>query len=98
MQERRGRRRSQSSHQATIAWGTASSLNCVVRDFSTKGARLELSLPVSVPDTFKLIVDGEELALPCQVKWRDDKGKSIGVEFELHKHSRKRPIVSETDG
>jgi hypothetical protein len=83
MKERRGRRRSRSSHQATIAWGAISRLNCVVRDFSAKGARLELSRLVNVPDAFELIVDGEQPALPCRVKWRNDGGKSVGVEFEL---------------
>ena len=57
MRERRGRTRSRSSHQATIAWGTSSRFNCVVRDFSAKGARLELSMPVNVPDAFELIAE-----------------------------------------
>jgi hypothetical protein len=98
MQERRGRRRSRSSHQATIAWGTSSSLKCVVRDFSAKGARLELSLPVNVPDAFELIVDAEQPALPCRVKWRNDRDNSIGVEFELHRHVGAGPVVSEAEG
>jgi len=69
-----------SSHRASITWGVASHVNCVIHNFSAKGARLELPLASSVPDRFDLIVDGEETALPCQVKWRD--GQMIGVEFE----------------
>jgi hypothetical protein len=98
MQERRGRRRSRSSQQATIAWGTISTLKCVVRDFSVKGARLELMLPINVPDAFGLLIDGEPPALPCRVKWREQRGKNIGVEFDLQRHSHGRPIVREVEG
>jgi hypothetical protein len=80
------------AHEATIVWGAVSKVNCVVRNFSAKGARLELPSSTSVPDRFDLIVDRDEDVLPCRVKWRDDGARTIGVEFE-RRHG-KRPVAA----
>jgi hypothetical protein len=82
MKERRRGTRLRSSHSATIAWGAISHVNCVIQNFSAKGARLELPLASKIPDRFDLIVDRDQAVLHCRVMWRDEKDQTIGVEFE----------------
>jgi len=55
-----------------------STINATVRNLSAKGAKLEVSSVVGVPDTFDLVVDGTARQ-PCRVVWRTL--KELGVEF-----------------
>ena len=50
-----------------------------VRDVSETGARLRVENPLTVPDTFELILDLDGLEADCEVTWRKD--KEIGVRF-----------------
>ena len=88
MMERRTGARLTASHQATIAWGAISRINCIIRNFSTRGARLELSLPLNIPDAFDLVIDPDQAVLPCRVKWRSERDQTIGVEFEWGNDTR----------
>jgi len=81
MSERRRRSRSISSQAATITCAGAKRIACVVRNFSSTGARLELAWPSTVPQTFDLVLDEGRPGLACRVKWR--KHHAIGVEFQL---------------
>ena len=81
MGERRRRTRAASTQAAVIACAGAKRINCVVRNFSTTGARLEVALPTSVPETFDLVFDDNRSTLSCRVKWRKD--RDVGVEFQL---------------
>jgi hypothetical protein len=81
MSERRTRTRATSSQAAVIACVGAKRINCLVRNFSSTGACLEVALPTSVPDTFDLVFDDSRSTLPCRVKWR--KERDVGVEFRL---------------
>jgi hypothetical protein len=55
-----------------------STLDCTVRNLSSKGAKLTVSSVVGVPETFDLMLDGHARQ-PCRVKWRSL--KELGVEF-----------------
>lgn len=81
MNERRRRSRAVSSQPATITWSGVRRVHCVVRNFSSTGARLEVALPASLPDIFDLIFDDDSARLPCRVKWRRE--GAVGVEFQL---------------
>ena len=81
MNERRKRSRAASSQSAAIAWAGMRRINCVVRNFSSTGARLEGTLPASLPPTFDLVFDDDRSALACRVKWRRE--RAVGVEFQL---------------
>ena len=81
MGERRKRTRAITSQAAVIACVGAKRINCVVRNFSSTGARLEVALPTSVPDIFDLVFDDSRSTLPCRVKWRRD--RDVGVVFQL---------------
>jgi hypothetical protein len=81
MGERRKRTRAITSQAAVIACVGAKRINCVVRNFSSTGARLEVAVPTSVPDIFDLVFDDSRSTLPCRVKWRRD--RDVGVVFQL---------------
>jgi len=81
MNERRQRSRAMSSQPAAISWAGARRINCVVRNFSSTGARLEGALPAMLPQTFDLVFDDERSKLSCRVKWR--RQDAVGVEFAL---------------
>ena len=55
-----------------------STIDCTVRNLSSKGVKLGVSSVVGVPETFDLILDGHTRQ-PCRVKWR--RLKELGVEF-----------------
>ena len=81
MSERRKRSRTMSSQPAAISWAGMRRINCMVRNFSSTGARLEGTLPASLPQTFDLVFDDDRSALSCRVKWRRE--RAVGVEFQL---------------
>ena len=83
MNERRKRSRAMSSQPAAIARAGMRRVNCVVRNFSSTGARLEGTLPASLPPSFNLVVEDDRSPLACRVKWRRD--RAVGVEFQLHR-------------
>ena len=55
-------------------------IRCTIRNLSATGAALDVATPLSFPDCFKLVLDGESLDQPCHVVWR--KGRRIGVAFD----------------
>lgn len=55
-----------------------STIDCKVRNLSSKGAKLQVSSVVGVPDTFDLLLEGTSRQ-PCRVVWRTL--KELGVEF-----------------
>jgi hypothetical protein len=56
-----------------------STIDCTVRNFSSKGARLEVASVVGIPNTFDLLIAGNSKQ-PCRIAWR--RLKEIGVSFE----------------
>jgi hypothetical protein len=57
-----------------------STIDCKVRNLSSKGAKLLVSSVVGIPATFDLMVDGHSRQ-PCRVVWRTL--KELGVEFRV---------------
>jgi hypothetical protein len=56
-----------------------STIDCVIRNTSEHGARLEVSSPGGIPDTFDLKDKTSGRVRRCRVVWR--KPEAIGVEF-----------------
>ena len=54
-------------------------VDCVIRDISTSGAKLQFPKPALIPDRFALIIPMAGQRVECQARWR--KGNVIGVEF-----------------
>ena len=55
-----------------------STINATVRNLSSKGAKLQVTSVVGIPDTFDLFLDGHNRQ-PCRVVWRTL--KELGVQF-----------------
>jgi hypothetical protein len=59
--------------------GGASSLDCLIRDISATGARLELSGSITLPERFDLYLPHRDETCKVQVQWRRD--DHIGIAF-----------------
>ncbi len=53
-------------------------IDCVVRDYSDTGARLQVESLIGIPDRFDLVRDNFPMRV-CRVIWR--RAPEIGVEF-----------------
>jgi diguanylate cyclase (GGDEF)-like protein len=58
-----------------------SSIDCVVRRISDRGATLELESPLGIPEHFHLSIPGEGVPRPCKRVWQSE--KQLGLEFEI---------------
>jgi hypothetical protein len=56
-----------------------SSVDCIVRDMTEKGARLQVPESVAVPDAFDLHLPNKDEHFRAQAQWR--KGDQLGVSW-----------------
>ncbi len=67
------------SIRASIAFnGGRSKIDCIIRNISVGGAKLEVASVTDIPNTFDLLVPGRP-PHPCRVQWRAM--KELGVSF-----------------
>jgi hypothetical protein len=55
-------------------------IDCTVRNLSTRGACLEVLSSIEVPNAFELILETTRSKYPCRVVWRQP--TRVGVEFQ----------------
>ena len=79
MQERRKSGRSRALKGAKLFFGSSSMIDCVVRNFTNVGARIEIPNTVELPEAFGLTFDGGYSLRPCRIVWRTS--NETGVEF-----------------
>jgi len=77
--EKRTARRHKVLKGGTIAFD-GNGLACTVRNLSTSGAAVELASVVSLPPTFKLVIERDQFIRRCHPVWRND--RRIGVAFD----------------
>jgi hypothetical protein len=78
--ERRASSRQRRLHGGKIVFNNnTSSIDCVVRDLSPTGARLEVASPIGIPDWFDLRINRNGVCYPSKVVWRS--ANQIGVMF-----------------
>jgi hypothetical protein len=77
--ERRKLPRHRTLKAGLIAFNSAATIECRVRNLSEIGACLEVASQVGIPDEFMLVVEHEQLKKKCRVIWR--KPDRLGVEF-----------------
>ena len=65
-----------------------SSMDCIVRDVTEKGARLQVSESVVLPDTFELYLPNKDEHFRAQAQWR--KGDQLGVSWTPEFASRQK--------
>ncbi len=79
MPERRRYHRIRIQKDAKIVVGTYSVLDCVVRDLSSTGARIEIQDTADLPEAVDVTFDGGRTFRPCRLRWRSP--TETGVEF-----------------
>jgi PilZ domain len=78
--DRRASLRQRRLHAAKIVFNNGTStIDCIVRDQSATGARLDVASPIGIPDWFDLQINRSGVRYPSKVAWRS--GKQIGVMF-----------------
>jgi len=81
VEDRRRIVRSRVLKGATILVGSSPVIECIVRDVTNIGARLQIAKVIDVPMVFDLTLDGGRTIRPCKVVWREL--TEAGVEFVL---------------
>lgn len=80
MQERRSAVRQKTFLKGIILFNhRKSSADCVIRDLTDQGARLQFSASVITPDVVELQIPNKDQILQAHVRWR--KGDECGVSF-----------------
>jgi hypothetical protein len=74
---------------------SSSSIDCLVRDMSAKGARLVLSETATLPEKFDLFIPQKERTYRATLCWRRE--DSVGVNFEVANAAEsKEPVPDAT--
>lgn len=66
--------------QGRLAFDGGGAVDCMVRNLSETGARLEVVTPVGLPEIFTLQIPADKFARRCHAVWSHD--KRIGVAFD----------------
>ena len=79
MHDRRDRSRSRIFKSAKLILGTSSVFDCVVRNLTNGGARIEIPNAVDLPEAVDITFDGGRTFRPCRLVWRTL--NETGVQF-----------------
>ena len=79
MAERRKSGRSRVLKSAKLVLDRSAIIDCVVRNLTNKGARLQIANTVDLPRAFEMTFDGGYSIRPCRLVWRTM--TETGVEF-----------------
>jgi hypothetical protein len=77
--ERRKSARSRVLKSAKLVLGQSSIIDCVVRNVTNSGARIQIANTVDLPKDFEMTFDGGHSIRPCRLVWRTV--TETGVEF-----------------
>ena len=69
-------------------------MDCVVRNISMRGARLEVDQTFALPTEFELEIPQRGAVLLCELKWRN--GDKVGVKF-LDRQGPHAPTIEEME-
>jgi hypothetical protein len=84
MDERRSHKRRRTFKGGKMIFNKGLSVrDCIIRDLSDEGARLELTTPVGIPDQFEIIIAPDRVRRFCKTVWRSS--NQIGVLFHARK-------------
>ena len=78
-EERRSSRRALTCLKGRIIFDGGAAVDCLVRDYSPKGARIEVDASCAVPDAFRFYFPLLEKTFSASVRWRRD--NAIGMVF-----------------
>ena len=80
MIERRTAQRHRVLKQGTLAFSGGGSTECVVRNISSNGARVDIASPVGLPESFTLVIAADHFMRHCHAVWSAD--RRIGIAFD----------------
>ena len=80
MIERRTATRQRVLKQGTLAFGGGGGVDCMVRNLSSSGARIEIANPIGLPPSFTLVIKTDQILRRCHSVWSRD--KQVGVAFD----------------
>jgi hypothetical protein len=80
MIEQRAAPRHRVLKHGTLAFGGGGGIDCMVRNISSNGARLDVANPIGVPPSFTLVIVADQFMRRCHAVWSND--KRIGVAFD----------------
>jgi len=80
MIEKRAAPRHRVLKQGMLAFGGGGGIDCMVRNISSTGARLDVASPVGLPPTFTLVIQTDRFLRRCRPVWSND--NHIGVAFD----------------
>ena len=61
-----------------------SSLECIIRDLSSNGARVQMGETFGVPSRFTISISGEDTRIEAAIRWRNS--RYIGLSLLLRSH------------
>lgn len=64
----------------TLAFSGGGGVDCMVRNISPNGARVDIDNPVGLPGSFTLLIGTDHFIRHCHAVWSSD--KRIGVAFD----------------
>ena len=79
LEERRSNRRALTCLKGRIVLDGNQAVECLVRDYSPKGARIEIAVQCDLPDAFRFYFPLLQRTFSASVRWRRD--KAIGLVF-----------------
>jgi hypothetical protein len=80
MIEKRATPRHRVLKHGTLAFGGGGGVDCMVRNISDSGARLDIANPVGLPASFTLVIQTDQFMRRCHPVWSSD--NRIGVVFD----------------
>ena len=87
---RRQRRRRRFRSGSISSRDLAISAECIVKDYHSSGAKLEIEDTSDIPDLFTLVIPEDGTEVECEVVWKSP--KQVGVEFVSSAHVDYRNI------
>jgi hypothetical protein len=80
MIEKRTAARHRVLKHGTLAFDGGGGIDCMVRNISSSGARLDVANPVGLPQSFTLVIKTDQFMRHCHPVWSND--TRIGVAFD----------------
>ncbi|MGZ5876386.1 MAG: PilZ domain-containing protein [Bradyrhizobium sp.] len=66
--------------RGSLAFNGGGAMDCIVRNLSQTGARIEIASPVGVPEVFTLVIESDHFKRRCHAIWSSE--RRIGVAFD----------------
>jgi predicted ABC-class ATPase len=64
----------------TVAFRSGGSIDCTVRNISSSGARIDVAIPIRLPQSFTLIIEADQFMRHCHPVWSSN--QRIGIAFD----------------